>query len=91
MSIESATAFINKVMNDKSFATLVKSAETAEEKFRIARDACFDFTLEEMEQAKSDIPLSDEELDGLSGGMADNSEPRYIYRIEPCDGFACSC
>lgn len=91
MSVESATTFIYKVMNDPSFASMVQSAGTAEEKFRIARDAGIDFTLDEIEQAKSDIPLTDEELDGLAGGISGAHEPRYIQRIEPCDGVCWFC
>jgi len=90
MSIESATTFIHKVMNDSSFAALVRSAETAGEKFRIAREAGFDFTLGEIETAKSEIPLSDEELDGIAGGLTGASEPRYVNRIEPCCDYIVS-
>jgi predicted ribosomally synthesized peptide with nif11-like leader len=91
MSVESATKFIHKVMDDKSFAEMVRSATTAEEKFQIARDAGFDFTRKEFEEAKSAIPLTDEELDGLSGGLDDRFDPRYNTRIEPCDAPLCTC
>jgi predicted ribosomally synthesized peptide with nif11-like leader len=90
MSVVSATLFINKVMSDPSFAATMSRAASVAEKISIARKAGYDFNREEFEQAKLEIPLTDEELDAIAGGTLGNlTDTRSAWRIEPCSCFPC--
>ncbi len=68
MSIESAKAFMERVVNDEDFRKEVESIATAEERIAFVTAAGFDFTKEELETVREKLQLTDEELETLSGG-----------------------
>ena len=80
MSKESAIAFIEKARTDNAFAGILALAETREKRMIIAQDAGFVFSSEELQEAKSEIPISDEELAFIAGGCScpGLEEPLYL-------------
>ena len=56
---------MKKVKNDKSFADALKLTKTEDRK-KFITDAGFDFTDDELKQAREEI--SDEELNAVAGG-----------------------
>ncbi len=68
MSIESANAFMERVVNDEDFRKKVGDIATAEERIAFATAAGFDFTKEELETVRAKRQLTDEELERASGG-----------------------
>ncbi len=68
MSIESAKAFMERVVNDEDFRKEVGEIATAEERMAFVTAAGFDFTKEELKNVQEKMQLSEEQLDRLSGG-----------------------
>ncbi len=68
MSIESAKAFMERVVNNEDFRKEVGEIATAEERMAFVTAAGFDFTKEELETVREKLQLTDEELETLSGG-----------------------
>lgn len=68
MSVESAKTFIEKVKNDEDFKKKLGELKDAEERLEFARAEGFDFTKEELAEAKEEEGLTDEELDNVAGG-----------------------
>ncbi len=68
MSIESAKAFCERVKNDEDFKKEMISEVRAsvEERMKFAKAQGFDFTIDEVNQARDS--LSEEELDEVAGG-----------------------
>ena len=66
MSIESAKAFIERMETDEEFSERVKSVADQDERSALVKTEGFDFSTEDIKAVKSG--LSDEELDGISGG-----------------------
>ena len=66
MSIESAKAFLERVQNDEDFRKELEAQTSKDERMKFAKAQGFDFTKEEIESLTSE--LSDEEMDGVSGG-----------------------
>lgn len=68
MSVESAKAYFNKLHNDVEFRKKLQAAKDGTERGKIVRDGGFDFTEEEAAEARSNMELSDEQLDQVAGG-----------------------
>ena len=66
MSEEQINAFLEKVKADTSLQEKLKAATSPEAAIEIAKEAGFAITAEDMQSAT--IELSDEELEGASGG-----------------------
>ena len=69
MSIESAKAFLERVRNDEEFNKELVDRTSAEERIKFVKAQGFDFTKEEMNAVQEE--LSDEELEGVTGGKLD--------------------
>jgi predicted ribosomally synthesized peptide with nif11-like leader len=76
MSIESATAFYQKVISDESFQERYRNVASEEEFKELVLTAGYDFTLEEWQKVierespqPSDDELSEAELTEVSGGL----------------------
>ena len=69
MSIESAKAFIQKVKTDTDFAQILNKAKSGDERFAIVKNAGFDCTIVEIDQAYSESPLTEKELESVAGGV----------------------
>ncbi len=70
MSIESAKAFLERVKNDEDFRKELEGKTSVEERIKFAKAQGFDFTKDE--SRKVNESLSDEQLDGVSGGAICN-------------------
>lgn len=72
MSLAHAKAFLRRVATDKAFADQLNAARE-EERAKIATQAGYQFFQEEYEQAAEEFlasrELSDEELEGVAGGL----------------------
>lgn len=69
MSLESAKSFMERVRTDEVFAKQVRECEDGDSRMALAIAQGFDFTAQEMEEAKKE--LSNEELDSIAGGQDD--------------------
>ncbi len=85
MSIESAKAFMERVVNDKDFRKEVGEIATAEERMAFVTAAGFDFTKEELETVREKLQLTDEELEILSGGAEGESGAWDLIPPTPID------
>ncbi len=68
MSIESAKAFIERVINDEDFRKELEGRDSAEERMKFAKAQGLDFTEDEIASVRDD--LTDEELEAVVGGDA---------------------
>ena len=71
MSVEQAKAFIEKLDSDAAFRNRVVTADDNEARLNIAREAGYDFSMEELQQsvpAQVEEELSEDELEALAGG-----------------------
>jgi|TARA_B100000959_G_scaffold11192_1_gene11199 predicted ribosomally synthesized peptide with nif11-like leader len=68
MSAESAKTFLEKMRTDDDFAKSVTDAATKKERSDFVKAAGFDFTTEEFNEEVG--ALSDDDLDGVAGGVA---------------------
>ncbi len=68
MSIESAKAFMERVVNDEDFRKEVGEIATAVERIAFVTAAGFDFTKEELENVREKTQLTDNEVGSLAGG-----------------------
>jgi len=66
MSVQSAKEFIEKISKDEEFKKSYVALETSEARENCKKEAGFDFTKEEFDEAKSE--LSDDDLDDVAGG-----------------------
>lgn len=62
MSLEQLKAFLAKVEGDSSLEEKLKAVKTSDELLSIAKEHGYEFTADRISQ------LSEEELEGLSGG-----------------------
>ena len=70
MSEEQLKAFLEKVKGDTSLQDKLKAAASPEAAVEIAKEAGFSITAEDIQSMQSaTVELSDEELDGASGGF----------------------
>ena len=75
MSIESATAYVKRLMADEEFGKRIIEAENAEVRKKIIQSEGFDFTKEDVDTVATE--LSDEELSDVTRG--------------PWTGAVCEC
>ena len=69
MSEEQLKAFLEKVQGDTSLQEKLKAAASTDAAVEIAKDAGFAITAEDIQSMQSaTVELSDEELEGASGG-----------------------
>ena len=69
MSEEQLKAFLEKVKADISLQEKLKAAASPEAALQIAKEAGFSITAEDIQSMQSaTVELSDEELEGASGG-----------------------
>ena len=71
MSEEQLKAFLEKVKGDTSLQEKLKAAVDANAVAAIAKEAGFGITAEDITQAQS-VELSDQELEGVAGGIWDS-------------------
>ena len=69
MSEEQLKAFLEKVKGDTSLQDKLKAAASPEAAIEIAKEAGFSITAEDIQSMQSTVELSDEELEGASGGL----------------------
>ena len=76
MTIESAKNFYQRMSEDAAFRTPFETASTKEERQQLIKDAGYDFTADEWQQAMieiqatdSDEELSEEALEAIAGGI----------------------
>ena len=75
MSVESARACLRRLIDDPEFMAAVRAADGPAARRAVVQDAGFDFTLEELAEARS-LELSDEE--SMKIGMADEEMDAVI-------------
>ena len=85
MSEEQLKAFLEKLKADTSLQEKLKAAASPEAALQIAREAGFAITAEDMQS--STIELSDEELEGASGGTLVSLLARSTW----CDERSSGC
>ena len=69
MSEEQLKAFIEKVKADTSLQEKLKAAADANTVAAIAKEAGFSISADDLKNDQSAIELSDEELEGVTGGI----------------------
>jgi predicted ribosomally synthesized peptide with nif11-like leader len=76
MTIENAKAFYQRMTEDSDFRTPFEEASTNEERQQLIKDAGYDFTTEEWQEAVAEIQAADsnqelqeEELEAIAGGV----------------------
>ncbi len=67
MSIKSAKAFMERVVNDEDFRKEVGEIATSEERMAFVTAAGFDFTKDELKNVQEKMPLTEEELEISAG------------------------
>lgn len=66
MSVESARAFVERLDTDEEFAKKVAICKSKEERITLAKNEGYDFSVEEVKEALSQ--LSDDDLENVAGG-----------------------
>ena len=89
MTIESAKAFYQRMTEDNTFRTPFEEAPNKEERQQLIKDAGYDFTADEWQEAVTKIQTTDydeelkeEELEAIAGGVAaiyGSIRPRDIF------------
>ena len=76
MTIESAKAFYQRMTEDDTFRTPFEEASTKEERQQLIKDAGYNFTADEWQEAMTEIQAADsdeelkeEELEAIAGGV----------------------
>ena len=69
MSTASALDFIKRVTSDEKFADRLNQAGTANDRMLLAQKEGYEFTMEEFQVARTNAPLSEKELESVSGGI----------------------
>ena len=78
MSEEQLNAFLEKVKGDTSLQEKLKTAASPEAAIEIAKEAGFAITAEDIQSMQSaTVELSDEELEGASGGWCGLSTQNF--------------
>ena len=72
MSEEQLKAFIAKANADQSIQDKLKAATSPEEVVGIAKEHGHEFTADKITALRKITALSEEELEGVAGGAADN-------------------
>jgi predicted ribosomally synthesized peptide with nif11-like leader len=76
MTEEAIKSFVEKLSTDEEFANKLASAPTPEERLKIANDAGFAISASDVDGIKAALnieELSDEDLEKVAGGMAENA------------------
>ena len=81
MSEEQLKAFLEKVKADTSLQEKLKDAADADAALTIAKDAGFAITAEDIQSMQSSTDLSDDELEGVTGGNRNRIEELYNARL----------
>ena len=76
MSKQDAQAFLEKITNDEDLQQEMTNLETSEERLERAKQYGYEFTKNEMEEARQET-LSDADLDRVAGGSCSY----YKYHI----------
>ena len=79
MSEEQLKAFLEKVQGDTSLQEKLKAAADSDAVLAIAKEAGFSITAEDIQSMQSATVVSDEELEGASGGKG--SDPQTASLI----------
>ena len=79
MSEEQLKAFLEKVQVDTSLQEKLKAAADSDAVLAIAKEAGFSISADDLKNAQSEIEMSDEELEGVAGGM-----PTWPWTRRPC-------
>ena len=82
MSEEQLKAFIEKVKGDTSLQEKLKTAADADAVTAIAKEAGFSISADDINKAQSE--LSDEELEGVAGGVTGQSTCRDTTCVWNC-------
>ena len=69
MSEEQLKSFLEKVKTDTSLQEKLKGAADADAALAIAKEAGFAITAEDIQSMPSSTELSDDELEGVAGGL----------------------
>ena len=69
MSEEQLKAFLEKVKADTSLQEKLKAAADSDAVLAIAKEAGFAITAQDIQSTQSSTNLSDEELEGVAGGI----------------------
>jgi predicted ribosomally synthesized peptide with nif11-like leader len=59
MSLDAARGFFRQMIGDDEFRGAINDAETPEERIQLAKDAGFEFTSDELEEAMVDVSASE--------------------------------
>lgn len=76
MSLANVKGFIQKLKDDEELRNRVNECNTNEEKFQVAKDEGFDFTVEEFKEVYQD--LTDDELEAISGGSRSHEYRGFV-------------
>jgi predicted ribosomally synthesized peptide with nif11-like leader len=76
MSEEQLKAFLEKVQGDTSLQEKLKAAANSDAVLAIAKEARFSISADDLNKTKSEI--SDEELEGLAGGVCG---PHFTWHL----------
>ena len=82
MSLEQLKAFLEKVKGDKSLQDKLKAAKTPEDVVGIAKEHGHEFTADKITE------LSDEELEGVSGGGGMTNDNYTIGKQINCNSIS---
>ena len=87
MSEEQFKAFLEKVQGDTSLQDNLKAAADAEAIVVIAKEAGFSISVDDLTKAQSELSeeLSEEELEGVAGGMVPTIINSLWYCFKPGD------
>jgi predicted ribosomally synthesized peptide with nif11-like leader len=83
MSIESAQAFLERMKTDEEFAKKISECKDVESHIALVNEEGFDFTKEEV-LGLLQSELTDEELEGVSGGTVDDD---FVGKHLGADGW----
>ncbi|KZR82593.1 Nitrogen fixation protein of unknown function [Synechococcus sp. MIT S9509] len=81
MSEEQLKAFLEKVQVDTSLQEKLKAAADNDAVAAIAKDAGFSISADDLKKAQSE--LSDEELEGVAGGLGPKVSAGSLYCLCP--------
>ena len=88
MSEEQLKAFLEKVKADTSLQEKLKAAADANAVLAIAKEAGFSISVEDLKEEGSIRELSDDELEGMAGGMQPMQLPSALSK-EFCFELGC--
>ena len=90
MSEDQLKAFVEKVKGDTSLQEKLKAASDADAVVSIAKEEGFSISIDdikaqllELSDEAGDVELSDEELEGVAGGVAGGCLREELLRIVP--------